>query len=467
MSCCSARPRQHDSVAGEAKGRKGQQKGATRSEPAQNGDWSESDDNVLWELIRTISAESDRIALIEQGGGAVGLQRAAGAAAVELKWDEAASAVGRSEAAVRERVAVLARTGSPSCTTQRVGSPSIACAEAAARNGELEKGSSNGNGAVELSKEPSKERAAFTVNSSVEAGEEGSRSAAGVGGGHLGLEGAERPCGGRDQPAGRELGHGAVATSSKSVEQLLADKAWVAALEFCDDPAWFEDSGRKLGLATVQRKPVSEGRKGARPVRLEGLVIGVEAAVLMGLLVDPDFKVDFDQPTVSVTPIAQCAVSLEAGAASGGAAAGDAGLISARIYHEINALPFPLSNRDKVYMVLADWVPAASPQTKPSAITPSASRSALGRRLMVVEAPISHPAAPPPGKRVRADVFGGYTLEQRGPDVLWTLFAEADIGGYVVRPTALAFASKPVRRDGRRTMANGLGIGIVPRVLRQ
>jgi hypothetical protein len=45
-------------------------------------------------------------------------------------------------------------------------------------------------------------------------------------------------------------------------------------------------------------------------------------------------------------------------------------------------------------------------------------------RLMAVEAPLSHPAAPPPGKRVRADVFGGYTLLQRGDDTEWTLFAE-------------------------------------------
>lgn len=101
--------------------------------------------------------------------------------------------------------------------------------------------------------------------------------------------------------------------------------------------------------------------------------------------------------------------------------------------------------------MLADWLPDG--------------------RLMAVEAPIAHPAAPPPGKRVRADVFGGYTLQDRADGgVLWTIFAEADVGGFV--PTRLvdkhvekiagwfeqinAFLDKPAGRQWKERAATSV-----------
>ena len=77
-----------------------------------------------------------------------------------------------------------------------------------------------------------------------------------------------------------------------------------------------------------------------------------------------------------------------------------------------------MTNRDKVYLLLADRL--------------------RDGRILCVEAPIVHPAAPQPGKLVRAQVYGGYTLEDTPPSapdaedgVIWTLFAEADIGGFI------------------------------------
>ena len=90
-----------------------------------------------------------------------------------------------------------------------------------------------------------------------------------------------------------------------------------------------------------------------------------------------------------------------------------------------------------------------------------AARSPAGR-LLGIEAPIVHPAAPPPGKRVRADVVGGYTLQDcdggdggdgggnggGGPVVRWTIFAEVRL---TCAPAAAAAAASPPR-VGRDTV---------------
>ena len=201
------------------------------------------------------------------------------------------------------------------------------------------------------------------------------------------------------------------------VEQAFVDWSWGHAVEFLDSATWGVPEAEISG-ATVWRRPPSAGKEGcARPIKIEGVICNANAHFVLALLCDTSFKIEHDDGTRSVDVVHSTTVEIpgtvSASASSAGQPLQRKVLVPAAVKHEITDYPFPLARRDKVYLQVTGWLPDS-------------------RRLLALECSIDHPMAPALARgTVRAQVFSGFTLQQRGQDVGWQIFAEADPGGFI------------------------------------